>query len=224
MSEEISAESLSATREAETSEFDLIDEVQELKLKTLQNELIHYMHDDNKKKVIKAEFRKILRETIRNLKYCENIGIDKYIKAPKNTTEIKTFLRDLKTYLQEKGFKNFYIEFHQGVKGENHVQILSNTKDKEKLIKEAIIDKFTRKEVKKETVVKREFKDEKIQKILSNFDKKFNEMIVRTQKISDKYKNLSDYKKTESKDEEHRTIEKIEESINKLKRKYKNGN
>jgi len=198
------AESISATREIETSEFDLIDIKAEEELEALRKELILKIHSKNEKKAIKAKMRQILRESTRTLKYCENVGVDKYIKAPTNIQEIKELLKEKKEMVLENGFRNFYLEYHQGKKGENHIQILADTKDKEKEIKSLIVDSFKNKDFKKE-----------VEKKPNSLDMKLKKLDNLVAKHKEKYNNWLNSKKIEIKQEiktyDENTIETIKE-------------
>lgn len=206
-------ESTSPTREAETSEFDLFDSLQEEELKELQNELMFGKLDKKEEEITKGKFRKILRENMRELKYCENIGLNKYMKTPKNAFEIKDFLKKLKTHLKEKGFGNFYLEYHFGKKGEDHVQILSNSKEKEREIVQEIVKYLTHKEEKKEVI--KEFKNEVLERIL----KKLETLSEQTQQFSNTLNSINE-RYSFKEEPQHRDLKEIHSILEGIERKY----
>jgi len=215
-------ESISATREVETSVVSLIIKNEEKEFYKIQGNIAElaflkpadYKNLDKYKKM-KAEIRKILRKNLRELKYMENISVN-FIDDKMEADDIKKFLFELKDMLNEKGFNNFYLEFHRGKKGEDHVQVLADKKEKEKEIKKELSKIFKQVSSGKlemlslgiieEQPKKVEIKDEKLNKFLSKLDKKLNEVFS---KIDKKLENID------------KKILKINNKFDKFMNKYK---
>ena len=179
---------VSPTREIETSEFDFIDERLEEEFKRLQNELLLNSRNAAAVKSIKTKMRALLRENFRELKYAENVSIEKYMKSPKGLDAKKDFLKQIKTRMEEEGFKDFYLEIHPGKNGDDHIQIFSRTKEKEK-----DMAKFITKMFKENTLYEsKEKKEMKEPKKVGSFSEYIKSLDDRLDKINKRFETIND--------------------------------
>lgn len=216
---------VSPTREIQTSEYDFIDKYLEEEFKQLHNELLLKGRNVSEVKRIKTEMRIILRENFRELKYAENVSIEKYMKSPKGLDAKKDFLKQIKNRLKEEGFKDFYIEIHPG-KGDDHIQIFSRNKDKEKDMAKFITKMFkenTLYESKEKKEIKEPVKVGSFSEYLKSLDDRLDKINKRFEDINDrldkqlsKHKDIKVPKLTDFSDE---NINKIQEKAQKIIKK-----
>lgn len=176
---------VSPTREIETSEFDFIDKKLEEEFKRLQNELLLKARNAAAVKSIKTKMRQLLRENFRELKYAENVSIEKYMKSPKGLDDKKSFLQQIKDRMKEEGFKDFYLEIHPGKNGDDHIQIFSRNKDKEK-----DMSKFITKMFKENTLYEK--KEIKEPAKVGSFSEYIKSLDDRLEKINKRFDSLND--------------------------------
>lgn len=206
---------VSPTREMETSEFEFIDKNLEEEFKRLQNELLLQSRNATAVKSIKTKMRQLLRENFRELKYAENVSIEKYMKSPKDLHDKKLFLKQIKNRMEDEGFKDFYIEFHPGKNGDDHIQIFSRSKEKEKEMSKFITTMFKENslyETKEKEEIKAPAQVVSFSEYISSLNKRLDKINERADKLNTRLdKIFSNHKKPDVVKFDDKQIEQINE-------------